>query len=157
MKETILIIDDEVKIIEVIKLYLENEGYTVIQATSGIEALKKQSEFNPDLLILDLMLPDISGENVCERIREESEVPIIMLTAKSSEDSILNGYSIGSDDYITKPFKVSVLMSRINALLRRANDFCSAGTELHSNGIKVLLLQGQTYKNGKLSSLPKIR
>jgi len=67
MKETILVIDDEVKIIEVIKLYLENEGYTVIQATSGIEALKKQSEFNPDLLILDLMLPDISGEKVCER------------------------------------------------------------------------------------------
>ncbi|RHW63484.1 DNA-binding response regulator [Clostridium botulinum] len=119
MKETILVIDDEVKIIEVIKLYLENEGYTVIQATSGIEALKKQSEFNPDLLILDLMLPDISGENVCERIRKESEVPIIMLTAKSSEDSILNGYSIGSDDYITKPFSPKQLVAKINAVLKR--------------------------------------
>ncbi|ENK0838347.1 response regulator transcription factor [Clostridium botulinum] len=121
MKETILVIDDEVKIIEVIKLYLENEGYTVIQATSGIEALKKQSEFNPDLLILDLMLPDISGENVCERIREESEVPIIMLTAKSSEDSILNGYSIGSDDYITKPFSPKQLVAKVNAVLKRVN------------------------------------
>ncbi|ABS42235.1 MULTISPECIES: response regulator transcription factor [Clostridium] len=119
MKETILVIDDEVKIIEVIKLYLENEGYTVIQATSGIEALKKQSEFNPDLLILDLMLPDISGENVCERIRKESEVPIIMLTAKSSEDSILNGYSIGSDDYITKPFSPKQLVAKVNAVLKR--------------------------------------
>ncbi|HDK7139362.1 TPA: response regulator transcription factor [Clostridium botulinum] len=119
MKETILVIDDEVKIIEVIKLYLENEGYTVIQATSGIEALKKQSEFNPNLLILDLMLPDISGENVCERIREESEVPIIMLTAKSSEDSILNGYSIGSDDYITKPFSPKQLVAKVNAVLKR--------------------------------------
>ncbi|MEW9094348.1 MAG: response regulator transcription factor [Clostridiaceae bacterium] len=119
MKETILIIDDEVKIIEVVKLYLENEGYTVIQATSGIEALKKQSEFNPDLLILDLMLPDISGENVCERIREKSEVPIIMLTAKSSEDSILNGYSIGSDDYITKPFSPKQLVAKVNAVLKR--------------------------------------
>ncbi|AVQ45765.1 response regulator transcription factor [Clostridium botulinum] len=119
MKETILVIDDEVKIIEVIKLYLENEGYTVIQATSGIEALNKQSEFNPDLLILDLMLPDISGENVCERIREESEVPIIMLTAKSSEDSILNGYSIGSDDYITKPFSPKQLVAKVNAVLKR--------------------------------------
>lgn len=119
MKETILVIDDEVKIIEVIKLYLENEGYTVIQATSGIEALKKQSEFNPDLLILDLMLPDISGENVCERIRKQSEVPIIMLTAKSSEDSILNGYSIGSDDYITKPFSPKQLVAKVNAVLKR--------------------------------------
>ncbi|KEI82881.1 response regulator transcription factor [Clostridium botulinum] len=119
MKETILVIDDEVKIIEVIKLYLENEGYTVIQATSAIEALKKQSEFNPNLLILDLMLPDISGENVCERIRKESEVPIIMLTAKSSEDSILNGYSIGSDDYITKPFSPKQLVAKVNAVLKR--------------------------------------
>lgn len=119
MKETILVIDDEVKIIEVIKLYLENEGYTVIQATSGIEALKKQSEFNPDLLILDLMLPDISGEKVCERIREESDVPIIMLTAKSSEESILNGYSIGSDDYVTKPFSPKQLVAKVNAVLKR--------------------------------------
>lgn len=119
MKETILVIDDEVKIIEVIKLYLENEGYTVIQATSGIEALKKQSEFNPDLLILDLMLPDISGEKVCVRIREESDVPIIMLTAKSSEESILNGYSIGSDDYVTKPFSPKQLVAKVNAVLKR--------------------------------------
>ncbi len=119
MRETILVIDDEVKIIEVIKLYLENEGYTVIQATSGIEALKKQSEFNPDLLILDLMLPDISGEKVCERIREESDVPIIMLTAKSSEESILNGYSIGSDDYVTKPFSPKQLVAKVNAVLKR--------------------------------------
>ncbi|ARC86473.1 hypothetical protein U732_3339 [Clostridium argentinense CDC 2741] len=119
MKETILVIDDEVKIIEVIKLYLENEGYTVIQATSGIEALKKQSEFNPDLLILDLMLPDIPGEKVCERIREESDVPIIMLTAKSSEESILNGYSIGSDDYVTKPFSPKQLVAKVNAVLKR--------------------------------------
>ncbi len=119
MKETILVIDDEVKIIEVIKLYLENERYTVIQATSGIEALKKQSEFNPDLLILDLMLPDISGEKVCERIREESDVPIIMLTAKSSEESILNGYSIGSDDYVTKPFSPKQLVAKVNAVLKR--------------------------------------
>ncbi len=119
MKETILVIDDEVKIIEVIKLYLENEGYTVIQATSGIEALKKQSEFNPDLLILDLMLPDISGEKVCERIREESDVPIIMLTAKSSEESVLNGYSIGSDDYVTKPFSPKQLVAKVNAVLKR--------------------------------------
>lgn len=119
MKETILVIDDEVKIIEVIKLYLENEGYTVIQATSGIEALKKQSEFNPDLLILDLMLPDISGEKVCERIREESDVPIIMLTAKSSEESILKGYSIGSDDYVTKPFSPKQLVAKVNAVLKR--------------------------------------
>lgn len=119
MKETILVIDDEVKIIEVIKLYLENEGYTVIQATSGIEALKKQSEFNPNLLILDLMLPDISGEKVCERIREESDVPIIMLTAKSSEESILNGYSIGSDDYVTKPFSPKQLVAKVNAVLKR--------------------------------------
>ena len=119
MKETILIVDDEIKIIEVIKLYLENEGYNIIQATNGIEALKKQDKHNPDLIILDLMLPDISGEDVCEHIRTRSQVPIIMLTAKSSEENALKGYSVGSDDYITKPFSPKQLVAKVNAMLRR--------------------------------------
>ncbi len=99
----------------------------------------------------------IPHEREVGKVRQTSKAPILFLTVSDEEINVIMGLDIGGDDYITKPFKVSVLMSRINALLRRANDFCSAGTELHSNGIKVLLLQAQAYKNGELSSLPKIR
>lgn len=102
-----------------------------------------------DLLILDVSLPDGSGFEFCKRVRQTAKVPIIFLTASDEETSIIMGLDIGGDDYITKPFKLSVLMSRINALLRRAQDFSSAGTELQSNGIRVLLPEGQAYKNGQ--------
>lgn len=119
MKKVILIVDDEIKIIEVIKLYLENEGYDVIWATDGSDALYKYKKYSVDLIILDLMLPDISGEQICKSIREISDVPIIMLTAKTDEDSVLNGYSLGSDDYIIKPFRPKELVAKVNVLLKR--------------------------------------
>lgn len=122
MKKTIFIIDDEIKIIEIIKLYLTNEGYDVIFATNGKEALDKYKSYDVDLIILDLMLPDISGEEICQSIRETSEVPIIMLTAKVDEESVLNGYSLGSDDYIVKPFSPKQLVAKVNALLKRVSN-----------------------------------
>lgn len=106
-----------------------------------------------DLLVLDVSLPDGSGFDFCRNVRQVSKVPIIFLTASDEETSIIMGLDIGGDDYITKPFKLGVLVSRINALLRRAKDFDSANTELQSNGIKVLLVQGQAYKNGELLDL----
>jgi DNA-binding response OmpR family regulator len=120
--QKILIVDDEIKIVEVVKSYLKNSGFSVCEAYSGIEALEKFDKENPVLIILDLMLPDISGEEICQSIRKKSRVPIIMLTAKVGEEDILKGLHIGADDYITKPFSPRQLVARVEAVLRRASD-----------------------------------
>lgn len=101
-----------------------------------------------DLLVLDVSLPDGSGFDFCKTVREVSQVPILFLTASDEETNIVMGLDLGGDDYLTKPFKLGVLLSRINALLRRAKAFQAADTQLQSNGIQVLLLQGQALKNG---------
>ncbi|MDD7642950.1 MAG: response regulator transcription factor, partial [bacterium] len=103
--------------------------------------------------VLDVSLPDGSGFSFCKKVRQSSKVPIIFLTASDEETSIIMGLDIGGDDYITKPFKLGVLVSRINALLRRANNFDTPETELQSNGIRVQLLNGQAFKNGKALKL----
>jgi DNA-binding response OmpR family regulator len=118
----ILIVDDEAKIVEVVQSYLENNGYTVYKAFNGREVLEKFDKFNPSLIILDLMLPDITGEEICKTIRKKSRVPIIMLTAKIDEENILEGLDIGADDYVTKPFSPRQLMARVTALLRRTDE-----------------------------------
>lgn len=115
----ILIVDDEVKILEIVKAYLEHEGYEVEVATNGNTALNKFSQKDFSLLVLDLMLPDMRGEELCEIIRKKSDVPILMLTAKVEEGSIINGLNLGSDDYVTKPFSPKQLVARVNALIRR--------------------------------------
>lgn len=119
MKKRILVVDDESKIVEVVKSYLEREGYMVSEAYDGKQAMEMFEKVNPSLIILDLMLPDIPGEEVCRRIRMKSTVPIIMLTAKVEEEHILKGFDIGADDYVTKPFSPRQLMARVGALLRR--------------------------------------
>ncbi len=115
----ILLVDDERRIIEVLEAYLEREGYEIHSADNGIDALKKVKTISPDLIILDLMLPDISGEEVCRLVRKESEVPILMLTAKSAEDDRINGIVMGADDYLTKPFSPREVVVRVQAILRR--------------------------------------
>ena len=100
----ILLVDDERRIVEVLEAYLEREGYEIHTADNGIDALKKVKTVNPDLMVLDLMLPDISGEEVCRLVRKESDLPILMLTAKSTEDDRISGIVMGADDYVTKPF-----------------------------------------------------
>ncbi|MFA6808123.1 MAG: response regulator transcription factor, partial [Eubacteriales bacterium] len=110
---------DEVKLLEIVKEYLLKEGYEVYTSTNGEEALKLFDIVKPDFLILDLMLPGISGEDICLKIREKSTVPIIMLTAKTSEEEKINGLSIGADDYITKPFSPRELVMRVKTVLRR--------------------------------------
>jgi len=117
----ILIVDDESRIVEVLEAYLEREGFEIQSADNGIEALKKVKTIQPDLIILDLMLPDISGEEVCRLVRKESDVPILMLTAKSSEDDRINGIVMGADDYLTKPFSPREVVVRVQAILRRVN------------------------------------
>jgi DNA-binding response OmpR family regulator len=115
----ILVVDDEPMIIEVIKAYLERAGYVVYCAGTGSEALRKFKEIEPDFLILDLMLPDFSGEEICKRVRETSDVPIMMLTAKTAEDDRINGIIIGADDYLTKPFSPREVVVRVEAIFRR--------------------------------------
>lgn len=118
----ILVVDDEIKIVEAVKAYLENSGYTVFTAYDGTEAVNQFERINPDLVVLDLMLPKISGEEVCKRIRKQSRIPIIMLTAKVHEDDKINGFNIGADDFMTKPFSPRELVVRIGSLLRRCSD-----------------------------------
>lgn len=118
----ILIVDDEAKIVDAVKAYLENSGYIVFTAFDGEDALSKFENENPDLVVLDLMLPKISGEEVCLKIRKQSRIPIIMLTAKVQEDDKINGFNIGADDYITKPFSPRELVVRVRGLLRRCSD-----------------------------------
>lgn len=115
----ILVVDDEVKIVEVVKSYLENSGYAVIEAYTGNEALERFDRYGPALIILDLMLPDMSGEDICRTIRKKSKVPIIMLTAKIEEEDVLKGLDMGADDYVTKPFSPRQLVARVSAILRR--------------------------------------
>lgn len=122
LAKKILVVDDEQKIVEVVKSYLEHSGYTVYCAYDGKQALKVFSETGLSLIVLDLMLPDVSGEDICKAIRRESKVPIIMLTAKADEENILKGLDIGADDYVTKPFSPKQLVARVNAVLRRVAD-----------------------------------
>ncbi|SHI18190.1 DNA-binding response regulator, OmpR family, contains REC and winged-helix (wHTH) domain [Sporobacter termitidis DSM 10068] len=118
--KTVLVVDDEAKITEVVSSYLERSGYTAIRAHSGGDALRRFNERSPALVILDLMLPDMTGEEVCRELRKNSAVPIIMLTAKVEDADVVGGLSIGADDYVTKPFSPRQLIARVEAVLRRA-------------------------------------
>lgn len=119
--KNILVVDDEIKIREVLYSYLTAKGFQVYLADNGMEALTLFQKQPIDLIILDLMLPDLPGEEICTRIRKESPVPIIMLTAKTTEDNMINGLKLGADDYIGKPFSLKELHARIEALLRRCS------------------------------------
>lgn len=121
-KKKVLVVDDEVKIVEVVRSYFQKYGGEVFEAYNGKQALEVFEKVNPDLIILDLMLPDITGEEICKAIRMKSRVPIIMLTAKVDENSLISGLNMGADDYITKPFSPRELMARIFALLRRVEE-----------------------------------
>ena len=119
MSKTILIIEDEKAIQNIIKAFLEDAGYTAVLADDGLEGIEKFHKFSPDLVLLDLMLPKINGFAVCELIRKESQIPIIMLTARDDDESQMKGFDALADDYITKPFTMPLVMRRIEAVLRR--------------------------------------
>lgn len=145
----ILLLEDDLSLINGLSFAFKKQGFEADVARTIKDADELWTDGKYDLLVLDVALPDGSGFDFCRNVRQVSKVPIIFLTASDEETSIIMGLDIGGDDYITKPFKLGVLVSRINALLRRAKDFDSANTKLQSNGIKVLLVQGQAYKNGE--------
>lgn len=122
MNPKILIVDDDRKTVELVRLYLENDGFLVVRAYDGEAAIHTQRNENPDLIVLDLMLPKTDGIDVFRTIRSESKVPIIMLTARTTEDDKLAGLNIGADDYITKPFSPREVVARVRAVLRRSGE-----------------------------------
>jgi DNA-binding response OmpR family regulator len=117
---TVLVVDDEQNIVDVVSAYLNREGFNVVTAADGEDALRKVAEHNPDLVVLDVMLPRLDGLEVCRRIRAAGNTPIIMLTARGEETDKIVGLGIGADDYLTKPFSPKELVARIKAVLRRA-------------------------------------
>ena len=115
----VLVVDDDAKTVELVKLYLDRDGYEVLTAYDGVEALRLAREGYPDLIVLDLMLPDIDGLEICRTLRRESDVPIIMVTARTTDQDKLAGLDLGADDYVTKPFSPKELAARVRAVLRR--------------------------------------
>ncbi len=119
--DNILVVDDEQRIIDLARMYLEQDGFRVTSATNGTAAKRKILQERPNLVVLDLMLPGMDGLEVCRRVREESDVPIIMLTARNDDIDKIVGLELGADDYLTKPFNPRELVARIRAILRRAD------------------------------------
>lgn len=135
LSKNILVVDDEEMLRDAVSSYLEKKGFHVFTAETGAQALRIFEDQAISFVILDLMLPDLSGEEICIRIRKQSRVPIIMLTAKTMEDDILNGLHIGADDYMTKPFSLKELHARIEVILRRAgNDLKPLASKFQWNG-----------------------
>ena len=122
MSKKVLVVDDDIKTVEVVSLYLKHDGYHVLAAHEGNEALRLARESHPDLIVLDIMLPGRDGMDICRALRSESDVPIIMLTARTEEEDKLKGLDLGADDYIVKPFSTRELAARIRAVLRRLQD-----------------------------------
>jgi two-component system, OmpR family, alkaline phosphatase synthesis response regulator PhoP len=126
-EQTILVVDDEPNIVKLVRIYLVNEGYEVESASTGTEALRKFASLRPALIVLDLMLPEINGWEVVKRIRKESDVPVIMLTARSDDVDKIVGLELGADDYLAKPFNPRELVARVKAVLRRSASTAQAG------------------------------
>jgi DNA-binding response OmpR family regulator len=149
MNRTILVVDDDRKIVDLVSLYLKRNGYSVLAAYDGREALEAARRKRPDLIVLDLLLPELDGTDVCRLLRMESHVPIIMLTARSTDDDKLRGLDIGADDYLTKPFNPRELVARVRAVLRRAHPDEDPTEDMRFGDLTIsfvrheVLLQGQ--------------
>jgi DNA-binding response OmpR family regulator len=149
MNETILVVDDEPKTVQIARDYLEESGYKVLTSGEGTQALTIARQDKPDLIVLDLMLPGMDGLDVCRSIRKESDVPIIMLTARAGEIDQLIGLELGADDYITKPFSPRTLVARVRALLRRASGDLLQVEILEFGDLEVDLQRMQVNLKGK--------
>ena len=151
--ETNFFVEDDLSLINGLSFAIKKQGYEIDIARTSSESESLWMNGKYDLVILDVSLPDGSGYDLCKKIRQTSKVPIIFLTAADEETDIIMGLDIGGDDYITKPFKLAVFLSRVNALLRRSENFNQADTELNSNGIRIQLLKHEVYKDAVLIDL----
>lgn len=145
----ILLVEDDLALINGLSFAMRKQGYLLDIARTKCEKDKIWADGKYDLVILDVSLPDGSGFDICKEIRQTSKVPVMFLTSADEETDIIMGLDIGGDDYITKPFKLAVFMSRINALLRRSDNFNQKDTDLNSNGISIQLLKREVYKNNE--------
>jgi two-component system alkaline phosphatase synthesis response regulator PhoP len=153
----VLVVDDDVKTVELVKLYLSRDGYQVLTAYDGVEALRLARQGHPELIVLDLMLPGVDGLEICRTIRSESNVPIIMLTAKTTEQDRLIGLALGADDYVTKPFSPKELAARVRAVLRRLPEEVPQGPEEIKHGeITVNFVKREVSLAGKPLNLTMI-
>jgi two-component system response regulator RegX3 len=151
----ILIVEDEESVLDPLELLLSKEGFTIETARDGREALEKFAKTNPDLILLDLMLPEVSGTEVCRQIRAKSQVPIIMLTAKDTEVDKVVGLELGADDYVTKPYSKAELVARIKAVLRRRGDTDVSDSSVISAGPVVIDVERHQVKiNNELIAFP---
>ena len=145
----IFLVEDDLSLINGLSFAIKKQGYMLDVARTFREADQIWAEGKYDLVVLDVSLPDGSGFDICRKIRQTSKVPIMFLTAADEETDVIMGLDIGGDDYITKPFKLAIFMSRVNALLRRSDNFSETDAELNSNGISVHLLKSEVYKNNQ--------
>ena len=151
-RRRILIVEDDPKAADIVTLYLEDDGYQVLRASDGILGLDMARKDKPDLIVLDLLMPGMNGLEVCQALRKESEVPIIMLTAMSTEQDKLKGLDLGADDYVTKPFSPRELAARVRTVLRRSNEedsFQRGPQELEWEGLKIDFHQHRVEIQGK--------
>ena len=152
----ILIVEDEESVLDPLELLLSKEGFTIETARDGREALEKFAKTNPDLILLDLMLPEVSGTEVCRQIRAKSQVPIIVLTAKDTEVDKVVGLELGADDYVVKPYSKAELVARIKAVLRRnnADAFVNQGGSISAGPVVIDVERHQVSINGENIALP---
>jgi len=137
MAGTILVVDDEKNIVQLARLYLDKEGYRVEAAYDGAQALEKAKAVRPDLVILDIMMPELDGLSVCRELRKNSNVPIIILTARGDDVDRIVGLELGADDYVTKPFNPRELVARVKAVLRRVREEAPSQPVLEANGLRL--------------------
>jgi DNA-binding response OmpR family regulator len=154
-KEAVLVVDDEPKILELLQSYLEMNGFAAVCARNGREGMALFEQNPVSLILLDLMLPDFSGEEFCKKIRQVSDVPVIMITAKADEASIIRGLNIGADDYVCKPFSPRQLMARVQAALRRSGTEKKAGAVLAYKGLAIDTEKRIASRDGKPLALTR--
>jgi DNA-binding response OmpR family regulator len=138
MAATVLLVEDERKLRDLVRSYLERAGFTVLSTESGAEALTLAASASPDLVVLDLGLPDVAGETVARELRAAGPIPILILTAKSAEEDRIRGLELGADDYVTKPFSPRELVLRVQAILRRGGPVVSQGVTTYGAGVLVI-------------------
>lgn len=149
MSKAILVVEDEKAIADILVFNLQREGYQTLEANNGADGLKLALEKSPDLILLDVMLPQMDGFEVCKRVRMSSQVPILMLTAREEETDKILGLELGADDYITKPFSMRELMARVKANMRRSVPSDDEVKTNVSDGLQIKASNGSIYKHGK--------
>ena len=155
-KQRILIVDDDENICELLRIYLEKDGFETLVVNDGTAAVKSADSWNPDLILLDIMLPELDGWQVCREIRKTSEVPIIMLTAKGETFDKILGLELGADDYVTKPFDAKEVIARIKAVLRRSNDSdkSQGANEVNFDKLRINIANYELAVNGVVIDTP---